>query len=46
MQCRRGFHAGAFDVQEFLVIDDGTNVTFKLKQRDLSRPSAAHLRKA
>jgi glucoamylase len=30
------FHAGAYDIQEFLVIDDGTNVTFKLKLRDLS----------
>ena len=30
------FHAGAFDIQEFLVIDDSTNVTFKLKLRDLS----------
>src|SRR5262249_30703848 len=30
------FHAGAFDIQEFVVIDDGTNVTFKLKTRDLS----------
>src|SRR5262249_13035911 len=30
------FHAGAFDIQEFLVIDDGTTVTFKLKLRDLS----------
>jgi carbohydrate-binding DOMON domain-containing protein len=30
------FHAGAFDIQEFVVIDDGTNVTFKLKLRDLT----------
>ena len=30
------FHAGAFDIQEFQVIDDGTTVTFKLKTRDLS----------
>ena len=30
------FHPGAFDIQEFLVIDDGTNVTFKLRLRDLS----------
>ena len=30
------FHPGAFDIQEFQVIDDGTNVTFRLKVRDLS----------
>ncbi|MBA3823765.1 MAG: glucan 1,4-alpha-glucosidase [Ktedonobacterales bacterium] len=30
------FHAGAFDIQEFRVIDDGTTVTFKLQVRDLS----------
>ena len=30
------FHAGAFDIQEFQVFDDGTTVTFKLKVRDLS----------
>jgi glucoamylase len=30
------FHAGAFDIQEFKVIDDGTNVTFKLRTRDLT----------
>ena len=30
------FHAGAFDIQEFQVIDDGTNVTFRVKVRDLS----------
>jgi glucan 1,4-alpha-glucosidase len=30
------FHPGAFDIQEFKVISDGTNVTFKLKTRDLS----------
>lgn len=30
------FHAGAFDMQRFQVIDDGTTVTFKLQTRDLS----------
>jgi glucan 1,4-alpha-glucosidase len=30
------FHAGAFDIQEFQVFDDGTNVIFRLKVRDLS----------
>jgi glucan 1,4-alpha-glucosidase len=30
------FHAGAFDIQEFQVIDDGTNATFRVKVRDLS----------
>lgn len=30
------FHAGAFDILEFRVIDDGANITFKLKVRDLT----------
>ena len=30
------FHPGAFDIQEFQVIDDGTNVTFRVKVRDLT----------
>jgi glucan 1,4-alpha-glucosidase len=30
------FHPGAFDMQRFQVIDDGTTVTFKLQTRDLS----------
>jgi glucoamylase len=30
------FHAGAFDIQEFQVFDDGTNVIFRVKVRDLS----------
>jgi carbohydrate-binding DOMON domain-containing protein len=31
-----GFHAGAFDLQEFQVFDDGTNVIFRVKVRDLT----------
>ncbi|MFL5926183.1 MAG: glucodextranase DOMON-like domain-containing protein [Gaiellaceae bacterium] len=31
-----GFHPGAFDLQEFQVFDDGTNVIFRVKVRDLS----------
>jgi carbohydrate-binding DOMON domain-containing protein len=30
------FHAGAFDIQRFQVLDDGTNVIFRLQTRDLS----------
>ena len=30
------FHAGAFDIQGFQVFDSGTNVTFRLKTRDLT----------
>jgi glucan 1,4-alpha-glucosidase len=30
------FHAGAFDLQEFQVWDSGSNVTFRVKTRDLS----------
>jgi glucan 1,4-alpha-glucosidase len=30
------FHAGAFDMERFTVIDDGTTVTFKVRTRDLS----------
>ena len=30
------FHAGAFDIQKFQVFDDGTNVIFRVKVRDLS----------
>jgi carbohydrate-binding DOMON domain-containing protein len=30
------FHAGAFDLQEFQVFDDGTNVIFRVKIRDLT----------
>ena len=30
------FHAGAFDIEQFQVYDDGTNVIFRLKARDLS----------
>ena len=30
------FHDGAYDLQEFRVIDDGTTVTFKAQVRDLS----------
>jgi glucan 1,4-alpha-glucosidase len=30
------FHAGAFDLQEFQVFDDGTNIIFRVKTRDLS----------
>lgn len=30
------FHAGAFDITDFKVIDDGTTVTFKLQVRDLT----------
>ncbi len=31
-----GFHPGAFDIQQFQVFDDGTNVIFRVKVRDLS----------
>jgi glucan 1,4-alpha-glucosidase len=31
-----GFHAGAFDLREFQVFDDGTNVIFRVKVRDLT----------
>jgi glucan 1,4-alpha-glucosidase len=31
-----GFHPGAFDLQEFQVFDDGTNVIFRVKVRDLT----------
>jgi hypothetical protein len=30
------FHAGAFDIEEFQVYDSGSDVTFRLKTRDLS----------
>ena len=30
------FHSGAFDLQQFQVFDDGTNVIFRVKVRDLS----------
>jgi glucoamylase len=30
------FHAGAFDIEAFQVYDSGTNVTFRVKTRDLS----------
>jgi hypothetical protein len=30
------FHAGAFDLTRFQVIDDGTNVVFRVQTRDLS----------
>ena len=30
------FHPGAFDIQEFQVFDDGTNVIFRVKVRDLT----------
>jgi glucoamylase len=30
------FHPGAFDITDFKVIDDGTNIIFKLQTRDLS----------
>ena len=30
------FHPGAFDIQEFQVYDSGSDVTFRLKTRDLS----------
>jgi glucoamylase len=30
------FHPGAFDLQEFQVFDDGTNVIFRVKLRDLT----------
>jgi carbohydrate-binding DOMON domain-containing protein len=30
------FKAGAFDIQRFQVLDDGTNVTFRLQTRDLT----------
>jgi glucan 1,4-alpha-glucosidase len=30
------FHAGAFDIERFQVIDDGTNVVFRLQTRDLT----------
>ena len=31
-----GFRPGAFDIQQFQVFDDGTNVIFRVKVRDLS----------
>ena len=31
-----GFRPGAFDIQQFQVFDDGTNVIFRVKMRDLS----------
>jgi glucan 1,4-alpha-glucosidase len=31
-----GFHEGAFDIEEFQVYDSGSDVTFRLKTRDLS----------
>jgi carbohydrate-binding DOMON domain-containing protein len=30
------FHAGAFDLQQFQVFDDGTNFVFRVRTRDLS----------
>jgi glucoamylase len=30
------FHAGAFDLQRFQVIDDGTNIVFRVQTRDLT----------
>jgi carbohydrate-binding DOMON domain-containing protein len=30
------FHAGAYDIEQFLVADNGANVLFKLKLRDLT----------
>ena len=30
------FHAGAYDIQRFQVLDDGTNVIFRLQTRDLT----------
>jgi glucan 1,4-alpha-glucosidase len=30
------FHAGAFDLQQFQVLDDGENVIFRVRTRDLS----------
>jgi hypothetical protein len=30
------FHPGAYDIQRFQVLDDGTNVIFRLQTRDLS----------
>ena len=30
------FHPGAFDIQEFQVIDDGTNIIFRVQTRDLT----------
>jgi carbohydrate-binding DOMON domain-containing protein len=30
------FHAGAFDIQRFQVLDDGTDIIFRLQTRDLS----------
>jgi glucoamylase len=30
------FHAGAFDLQRFEVLDDGTNIIFRVQTRDLS----------
>ena len=30
------FHPGAFDIEQFQVFDDGTNVIFRVKVRDLS----------
>jgi glucoamylase len=32
----QGFHPGAFDIQAFQVYDSGSDVTFRLKTRDLS----------
>jgi glucodextranase-like protein len=31
-----GFHPGAFDIEQFQVFDEGTNVIFRVKVRDLS----------
>lgn len=30
------FHAGAFDIQDFRIYDDGTNIIFKVQVRDLT----------
>ncbi|GCE17695.1 glucodextranase DOMON-like domain-containing protein [Dictyobacter kobayashii] len=30
------FHPGAYDIQDFRIYDDGTNIIFKLQTRDLS----------
>ncbi|GCE28286.1 glucan 1,4-alpha-glucosidase [Dictyobacter alpinus] len=30
------FHAGAYDIQNFRIYDDGTNIIFKLQTRDLT----------
>ena len=32
---RANFHAGAFDMQRFQVVDDGTNIIFRVQTRDL-----------